>query len=45
MKVCYKSFDGREFNHEDDFFEALMEVCKYIEVEIDDKGLCNKRAE
>lgn len=26
-----------EFNHEDDFFEALMEVCKYIEVEIDDK--------
>ena len=26
-----------EFNHEDDFFEILMEVCKYIEVEIDDK--------
>ena len=26
-----------EFNHEDDFFEALMEVCKYIAVEIDDK--------
>lgn len=26
-----------EFNHEDDFFETLMEVCKYIEVEIDDK--------
>ena len=26
-----------EFNHEDDFFEALMEVYKYIEVEIDDK--------